>query len=106
MTKRPRVRKLATRWAETVLFCGRCSKRVCGGFGEDGETRLDKALREQLGIHKGRKGSIGFVRTRCFDICPPNAVTVAKGSEPSTLYLIPRATPIVEVVAALGLASD
>ncbi len=98
------VRPVATRWHEVVLVCGKCSKKVGGGFGSDGGMRLDKALRQELGVRKGRKGKIGFVRAACFDICPKNAIVVAKGSEPDRLYIIPRGTPVEEVATALDLA--
>lgn len=100
-----RSRTVPIKWDEIVLVCGKCSKKVHGGFGADGDLRLDRALRQELGIRKGRKGRVGFVRASCFDICPKNAVVVGKGSKPGRLHLIPRGTPIEEVAALLGLSA-
>ena len=91
---------------EIVLVCRKCSKKIGGGFGPDGDAPLDKALRRALGLAKGRKSRVRFVRVPCFDICPRNAVTVAKGSEPEKLYIIPRETAPDTIAAALGLDTE
>lgn len=97
------IRTVPTPSEEIVLVCRKCSKKVGGGFGPDGDAPLEKALRRELKLAKGRKSRIRFIRVSCFDICPKNAVTVAKGSEPEKFYLIPRETPLDDVAASLGL---
>lgn len=93
------IRTVPTEWQEVILVCGKCSKKLGGGFGPHGDKRLDKAL----GLKKGRKAPVQFVRVSCFDICPKNAVTVAKTSEPGRLHLIPRGMPADEIAVELGL---
>lgn len=85
------------------MICRKCSKKISGGFGPKGKTRLDKALREALDSGKGRRGTLGIIPIACLDICPKNAVTVALGSRPDRLYVVRAGTPIEEVIAMLGL---
>lgn len=87
------------------MICRKCGKKISGGFGPRQRTRLDKALRDALGSGKGRRGTLGLMQIGCLDICPKNAVTVALGSTPDTLYVIRKGTPIDEVVDILGLRS-
>ena len=35
-------------WRDVVLVCRKCSKKLDGGFGADGEKTLAKALRKAL----------------------------------------------------------
>ncbi len=69
-------------WSNVVLVCGKCSKKVGGGFGAKGRTRLAKALRDCDGFGKGRKATIGVVETKCLGVCPAYAVTVVDGRKP------------------------
>ena len=43
------------RWSRAVLVCGKCSRKLDGGFGPDGDQPLTKALRKRLGLKKGPK---------------------------------------------------
>jgi hypothetical protein len=40
-------------WNEVVLVCRKCSKKLDGGFGADGDQKLAKVLRKAIGA-KGR----------------------------------------------------
>ena len=44
-----------------MLVCRKCSKKLDGGFGKDGEERLAKALRRHLSLKKGRKAAAGII---------------------------------------------
>lgn len=99
------IRRIPTRHEEVILVCRKCLKKFGGGFGPDGDMRLDKALRRELGLGKGRKSRIRFLRVPCFDICAKNAVTVVKGSEPESVYVIQRGAALEKVAAMLGIGS-
>ena len=58
------------------------------------------------GLGKGRKCRIRFLRVPCFDICAKNAVTVVKGSEPESFYVIPRGAALEKVAGTLGIGSE
>ncbi|MEG3177552.1 hypothetical protein U1872_15020 [Sphingomonas sp. RB3P16] len=90
-------------WANTILVCKKCSKKLGGGFGPKGKTGLAKALRSKLDVRKGRKGRLGIVDVKCLGICPRGSVTVVNAATPGEWLLIPEGLPIAAVAAELGL---
>ena len=95
--------KVGARWERAILVCGKCSKRLDGGFGEKRRTALAKALRKFLGLKKGRKAAIGIVETKCLGLCPGGAVTVIDAAAPGEWLLVRAGTAMDEVAAALRL---
>lgn len=93
-------------WRQTILICRKCGKKAGGGFGAKGRTMLARALREQLGIGKGRKADVGIVEVGCLKICPKRAVMVVDGSHPRAWLAVATGTPLGEVAERLGLAGD
>ena len=51
-------------WTEVVLVCRKCSKKLDGGFGDNGDQRLAKVLRKRGG-GKGRKAQLGVIEVDC-----------------------------------------
>lgn len=90
-------------WSEVVLVCRKCSKKLKGGFGPDGDDRLAKALKRELGGGKNRKAALGVIEVGCFDVCPKDAVVVARGGAPGDWLVVPRGTPTAAVAERLGL---
>ena len=95
------IRVLASRWQGSVMVCGKCSKKLGGGFGEKGRTPLAKMLRAVLGLKKGRKAERGVVEVKCLGICPKNAVVMVDGARPDRWLLVPAGADASEVVATL-----
>ena len=91
------IRRAKADWEATVLVCGKCSKKVGGGFGPKGKTPLAKALRRIFG--KGRKASVGAVEAKCLGLCPKNAVTLVDGRQPGE-WLVVTPDEDVEAIAA------
>jgi len=96
------IRVLASRWQGSVMVCGKCSKKLGGGFGEKGRTPLAKMLRAVLGLKKGRKAERGVVEVKCLGICPKNAVVMLDGARPDRWLLVPAGADASEVVATLS----
>lgn len=92
-----------SQWGEVVLICRKCSKKLGGGFGADGDKSLSKVLRKRLRLAKGRRARVGVVEVDCLKLCPKDAVTVVLGGEPGMMRVVRRKTPVKDVVAALGL---
>ena len=90
-------------WAQTVLVCAKCSKKMGGGFGPKGKTSLAKALRKQVGAKKGRKSPVGIVEVKCLGVCPKRAVTVIGGARPREWVLVPEGADVGAVAEELGL---
>jgi predicted metal-binding protein len=95
------IRVLASRWQGSVLVCGKCSKKLGGGFGDKDHTSLAKLLRLALGLKKGRKAERGIVEVKCLGVCPKNAVVMIDGTQPDRWMLVPAGTGANEVVAML-----
>ncbi len=92
-----------TDWSAAILVCGKCSKKIGGGFGEKGKTSLAKALRKRGGKGKKRKLPYGVVETGCLGICPKRAVVVVDGAEPGDWLLVREGTAMDDVAERLGL---
>ncbi len=92
------VRTVKTGWNDVLLICKKCSKKLDGGFGEDGTTTLRKAIRDRL-RENGQRGQVGLIDVRCFGVCPKRAVTVVRASNPSELLVIPVGVPIDTVLS-------
>lgn len=93
---------IRSNWSATILVCGKCSKKLHGGFGEKGRTPLAKLLRT-LGGGKKRKAEFGVIETRCLGICPKGAVTVIDAAHPGKWLLVEEGAPVEDVVERLGL---
>lgn len=104
MSEKP-IKRVKADWSEVVLVCRKCSKKLDGGFGADGDQRLAKALRKAIGAKgKGRKARAAVIEVDCFDVCPKGAVVAVRASAPQDWAVVPRGTPIQSVVERLGLA--
>src|SRR4051812_31923644 len=89
-------------WTDMVLVCRKCSKKLDGGFGADGDQKLAKTLRKAVG-GKGRKARVGVIEVGCFDVCPKNAVVAVKASKPGDWVIVPRGASIRAMTERLGL---
>jgi hypothetical protein len=94
------------RWSGAVLVCGKCSKKLGGGFGEKGRTPLAKALRGEPGFGKGRKAEVGMVETKCLGICPKVGVVVVDTREPGRWRIVPAGSDVALLGRALRGADD
>ncbi|WP_439817611.1 hypothetical protein [Zavarzinia sp. CC-PAN008] len=99
------IRRQRSAWREAVLVCGKCSRKLDGGFGRKQKAGLAKALRKELDLGKGRRARAGVVEMGCLGLCPKDAVTVVRGSQPGTLYVVPRGADLDAVAATLGLSA-
>lgn len=88
-------------WQGAILVCGKCSKKIDGGFGKKGRTPLAKVLRRILGLKSGRKAALGVVETRCLGVCPRDAVVLVDGRQPAQWLVVPRGADVVELAAKL-----
>ena len=100
------IKSTTTEWRDVVLVCRKCSKKLDGGFGPDGDLTLKKALRKYLHLKKGkkgRKGELTVAGTDCFDICPKGGVVAVNAAHPKKLLIIPAGADLFEVKTRLGL---
>ncbi|WP_375196120.1 (2Fe-2S) ferredoxin domain-containing protein [Sphingobium sp.] len=91
-------------WDHAVLICRKCSRKLDGGFGPDGDERLAKALRRHLSLKKGRKASAGIVEVNCLGVCPKGAVTVVNGAQARQWLLVRPGSDLDALASELTLA--
>jgi predicted metal-binding protein len=84
-----------------ILICKKCSKKLSGGFGERQDEPLRKALRGAL-REAGKRGRVGMIEVSCFGVCPKKAVTVAFGSAPGELLVVPAGFDLGVLVVRVG----
>ena len=96
------IRLAKRRWEKVILVCGKCSRKIDGGFGTDGDERLGKLLRKRAG--KGKHATAGVIETSCLKLCPKGAVCVVDAYRPGEWLVVPPGTPIDEVATKVGLA--
>lgn len=92
-------------WTGAVLVCGKCSKKLGGGFGAKGKTPLAKALRGEPGFGKGRKATVGVVEVKCLGICPKGAVTIVDSRAPGCWRIVPAGADVEALAGRLSLPS-
>lgn len=103
MSDKP-IKRVKADWNEVVLVCRKCSKKLKGGFGDDGDQKLAKVLRKAIGAKgKGRKASAAVIEVDCLDVCPKGAVVAVKASSPRDWAVVPRGASTEAVIARLGL---
>ena len=61
---------------EAVLVCGKCARKLDGGFGRKGARPLGKELKRAWKAG-GRAGKLRVVETRCLGLCPKRRQVVA-----------------------------
>lgn len=106
MTDKP-IKRVKADWNEVVLVCRKCSKKLKGGFGEDGDQKLAKVLRKAIGAKgKGRKALAAVIEVDCLNVCPKGGVVAVKASTPREWAVVPRGASTASVVERLGLSRD
>ena len=97
------IRRIVTPATTLVAICGKCGKKLGGGFGARGVQPLGKALRKALDLPAPKRSRIRIVATGCLKLCPKGGVAVIQGSDPGAILVIPAEMPVLDVADALGL---
>ena len=113
MSKDKAWKQVKADWRHVVLVCRKCSKKLDGGFGVDGEESLAKALRKALARPDGaasckmkpRRREIAVLDVGCLDICPKKAVVVLRAADPGRWVVVPEGADLAEVGVQLGLGN-
>lgn len=97
------MKPVRSNWQGAILVCRKCSKKVDGGFGDDGRMSLARLLKRGMGLGRKRKSRVGVVEVGCLDICPKRAVTVVDTRRPGEWQVLPTGLPLGEVAERLEL---
>ena len=94
------IRARPTPWKTVILLCGKCARKMNGGYGSKGKDTLRTVLRDALRV-KGHRRDVRIIETRCMGICPKKAVTALNASHPDRIFTIPKSTGTDEAMAQL-----
>jgi predicted metal-binding protein len=86
-----------TPWKTVILLCGKCARKMDGGFGLKGKDSLRQALRTELAA-RGQRRDVRIIETRCIGICPKKAVTAINASSPCRILTVPKKTAADEAL--------
>ena len=86
-------------WTGAVLVCGKCSRKIGGGFGPKGGERLAKALRREAGFGKERRATVGVLEVKCLGLCPKKAVAVVDTRRPGEWLVVPAGDDVAALAA-------
>ena len=87
----------ATPWKNVVLLCGKCARKLDGGYGKKRRETLRSALRVAL-KEAGHRRDVRIVETKCMGVCPKKAVTLVNAGRPETISVVPVGTTMAEVM--------
>jgi predicted metal-binding protein len=105
VNRKREIRASPTPWQSIILLCGKCARKLDGGYGPKKDSTLRSALRMAL-KDAGHRRDVRIIETRCLGICPKKAVTAVNASRPGTIFVIPVSTPPAEALEAIaGLSS-
>ena len=100
----PDILAIATPWTDILLVCRKCSKKLDGGFGPEGEDTLPRALKHALRA-TGRRRTVRVIETKCLGLCPKGAVTVLPSRTPSTMFAVPKGADAAVLLRVLPPAA-
>ena len=104
MSKPNTITAIPAPWRSLVLVCGKCSRKLGGGFGRKGKLELDEALRDAL-EEAGRRREVRVERIGCLGLCPKRAVTVAWTGRPGEVMVVPEGADALALVAEMSPAA-
>jgi len=94
------IRSRPTTWKTVILLCGKCARKMKGGYGSKGKDTLRTVLRGAIRV-KGQRRDVRIIETRCMGICPKKAVTALNASHPDRILTIPKGAAEDEAMGQL-----
>jgi len=91
-------------WREVAMVCGKCSRKLHGGFGKKGKHGLAEVLKDALKA-AGRRREVRVVEVGCLGLCPKRAVTAASSAQPGQVLAVPGGADAAQVLARLSPAA-
>jgi len=91
-------------WREVAMVCGKCSRKLHGGFGKKGKHGLAEVLKDALKA-AGRRREMRVVEVGCLGLCPKHAVTTVSSAQPGQMLAVPGGADAAQVLARLSPAA-
>ena len=91
-------------WRDMLLLCGKCSRKLGGGFGKKEKHDLKDVLREALKA-AGRRRELRVLEVGCLGLCPKRAVTVVSTARPGEVLVVPQGADPAGLLSVLGAST-
>ena len=91
-------------WRDMVLVCGKCSRKLGGGFGKKGKHDLKEMLRDTL-KEAGRRRELRVVEVGCLGLCPKRAVAAVSTARPGEVLVVPQGADSASLLSALAASA-
>ncbi len=88
-------------WREIAMVCGKCSRKLHGGFGKKGKHDLADVLKDALKA-AGRRREMRVIEVNCLGLCPKRAVTAVSSAQPGQVLAVPEGADATQVLARLS----
>ena len=87
-------------WQQVALVCGKCSRKLRGGFGKKGRHDLAKVLKEAAKA-AGHRRVLRVMEVGCLGLCPKRAVSAIGMGQPGQVLVVPAGADSGAVLARL-----
>lgn len=87
-------------WQDLVLTCGKCTRKLKGGFGRKRRESLRDLLKQGL-REAGDRRRLRVIEVGCLGLCPKNAVTLVRASQPRAMRAIPEGADFARILEEL-----
>ena len=97
------IETIAAPWRDVLLLCGKCSRKLGGGFGKKNKHDLKDVLRGAL-KEAGQRRAVRVLEVGCLGLCPKRAVSVLSTARPGEVLVIPHGADPAAVLNATMLS--
>ena len=91
-------------WRDMLLLCGKCSRKLDGGFGKKDKHDLKDVLRDAL-KSAGRRREVRVLEVGCLGLCPKRAVTAISSARPGEVLVVPQGTDPAGLLSVLAASA-
>ncbi len=94
-------------WQHVALVCGKCSRKLGGGFGKKGKHDLLEVLNDAAKA-AGQRRAMRVMEVGCLKLCPKRAVSAVSSVRPNEVVVVPAGAEGPAVLARLmgGVAAS
>jgi len=87
-------------WRQVALVCGKCSRKLGGGFGKKGKRDLADVLKDAAKA-AGQRRAIRVMEVGCLGLCPKRAVSAVSSVRPDEVVVVPAGADGITVLTRL-----
>ena len=87
-------------WQQVALVCGKCSRKLGGGFGKKRKHDLLDVLKDAAKA-AGQRRAMRVMEVGCLGLCPKRAVSAVSSVKPDEVVVVPAGTEGADVLARL-----